>query len=248
MKRTILSREQAAWLTRTFDANRARYAGFTMMADDAGSDDGGGDQGGSSDDGGDDDKGGAGDDSGDAARGFPANTPVADMTAEQQAAYWRTQSQKHEGRNKDLLAITGGRYGDDLRNELAAAEAARRDKLSADERAVEDARAQAREEATREFGPRSVRAAFNLLLGDMPQQERDAEIDLLDLSKFLNSDGDVDTDKVRRLADKIAPADKGQGNQPRNYGQGKHTRGQTSGVAAGAEMYAAGRNKSTTNS
>ena len=28
--------------------------------------------------------------------GFPLNTPVADMAAEQQAAYWRTQARKHE--------------------------------------------------------------------------------------------------------------------------------------------------------
>lgn len=244
MKRTILSPAQAAWLAGTIETNRARYAGFKMMADDASGDDSG-DGGGDSGDGG----AGSGDDKAggsDASRDFPANTPVANMTPEQQAAYWRTQAQKHEGRNKDLLAITGGKYGDELKNVLDAGEQARRDKLSADERALEDARRTTREEVAREYGPRSVRAAFDLLLGDMPEQDRNAEIDLLDLSKFLTSDGSVDTDKVRRLAAKIAPADKGQGNQQRNYGQGKHGAGQSTGLAAGADMYAAGRKKSTT--
>lgn len=35
-------------------------------------------------------------------RGYPENTPVADMTAEQQAAYWRTHARKHEDRLKAI--------------------------------------------------------------------------------------------------------------------------------------------------
>lgn len=240
MKRNLLTPAQAAWLAQTMVRNTAQYGGFTMMADDADAGDGAGDEGSS-----DKDKGAA-DTSGD--KGFPADTPVAEMKPEEQAAYWRAQAQKHEGRNKEILGITGGKYGDDLRNLLAEADTARREKMTADERAIEDAKRQAREETTREYGPRSVRAAFDLLLGDMPEQERNDEIDLLDLSKFLKQNGDVDTAKVRQFAQKIAPPVKDEGTQRRNYGQGSHTRGQSSGVAAGAEMYAAGRKKSTTNS
>src|SRR5215218_296038 len=34
----------------------------------------------------------------DPAGGFPADTPVTEMTTEQQAAYWKHQSRKHEER------------------------------------------------------------------------------------------------------------------------------------------------------
>ena len=44
------------------------------------------------------DEGGAGDESKEPA--YPKGTPVAEMTAEQQAAYWQAQSRKHEGRAK----------------------------------------------------------------------------------------------------------------------------------------------------
>ncbi|WP_141703731.1 hypothetical protein [Planobispora rosea] len=35
-------------------------------------------------------------------RGYPENTPVADMTAEQQAAYWKAHARKHEDRLKAI--------------------------------------------------------------------------------------------------------------------------------------------------
>jgi len=37
---------------------------------------------------------------GDTDTGFPAGTPVADMTAEQQVAYWKDKARKHEERNR----------------------------------------------------------------------------------------------------------------------------------------------------
>lgn len=186
--------------------------------------------------------------SGESAKGFPANTPVADMTPEQQAAYHLHQSRKHEDRAKGWQSAFPGKTAAEIKAIVDAAEANRRNTLTLDEKTIEDAKNQAREEATREYGPKSVRAAFDLLLGDMPEQERNDEIDLLDLSKFLKENGDVDTAKVRQFAQKIAPPVKDEGTQRRNYGQGKHTHGQSSGMAAGADMYAASRNKSTTNS
>lgn len=38
--------------------------------------------------------------------GFPDKTPVADMPAEQQAAYWRHQSKRHESRSLKALGFT----------------------------------------------------------------------------------------------------------------------------------------------
>ncbi len=181
-------------------------------------------------------------------KGFPANTPVAEMTPQQRDAYNAHMRERNRETARQWRAVTGERTPQQLADDLAELDRLRTASLTDSERAIEDAKRQAREETTREYGPRSVRAAFDLLLGDMPEQERNDEIDLLDLSKFLKQNGDVDTAKVRQFAQKIAPPVKDEGTQRRNYGQGSHTRGQSSGVAAGAEMYAAGRKKSTTNS
>lgn len=178
-------------------------------------------------------------------KGFPENTPVKDMTIEQRAAYYEHQARKHEDRNKDLLKITGGKYGNDLKALLDERENLLKDKLTDSERAIEDAKSQVRDEVTREFGPKSVRTAFELLLSDMDEQERNDAIDLLDLTKFLNDAGDVDTAKVRKFADTLtAPADKDAGNQRQDYGAGRRGHQAKSGVAAGADLYATSRKKS----
>lgn len=242
MKRNLLTPAQAAWLAETIERNRAQFAGWSMDAsggdgDGSGSGDGTpGDGGTGSNQGGDT-----------AADGFPANTPVDQMTADQQAAYYRHQARKHEDRNKELLRLTGGKYGDDLKAVFDELENLRDEKRTDGEKAVEEARRTAREEVTREYGPKSVRTAFELLLGDMPEQDRNAEIELLDLSKFLTDSGDVDTAKVRSHAEKIAPADKGQGNQRHDFGAGRRGAGPAkTGLSAGAELYAARKKSSTT--
>ena len=176
-------------------------------------------------------------------KGFPPNTPVAEMKPAEQAAYWRTQAQKHEGRNKELLGITGGKYGADLKAALDERERLLDSQRTDSEKAVEAAKREAAEAVAREYGPKSVRAAFNLLLGDMPQQDREAEIELLRLEKFLTADGEVDTDKVRQKAASIAPSVK---DRRHDYGQGRRGPATApSGVAAGADRFAAKRNKST---
>lgn len=181
--------------------------------------------------------------------GYPANTPVERMTPDQQAAYYRHQARKHEDRNKDLLRLTGGKFGDDLKAVFDELETLRDEKRTDSEKAVEEARRTAREEVTRDYGPKSVRTAFELLLGDMPEEDRNAEIELLDLSKFLTDSGDVDTAKVRSHAEKIAPADKGQGNQRHDFGAGRRGAGPAkTGISAGADLYAARKKSSTTNS
>lgn len=174
--------------------------------------------------------------------GFPKDTPVAQMKPQEQAAYHLHQSRKHEGRSKEWQAAFDGKTAAEVKAEL---EALRREKLSDQEKAVEDAKKEAREAATREHGPKSVRAAFELLLGDMPQDDRDAEIDVLDLSKFLNDDGDVDTAKVRKAAEKLNPAVKAPHQQRvRNWPNGDRRTDKSSGVKAGRDLYA-DRRKST---
>lgn len=182
--------------------------------------------------------------------GFPAGTPVDQMASDQQAAYYRHQARKHEDRNKDLLKLTGGKYGDDLKADLDELATLRQSRMTDGEKAVEDAKRTAREDAQREFGPRMARIAFDAALAHIEDDDERSElIDTLNLNSVLTDEGDVDTAKVRRIVTKIAPADKGQGNERHDFGAGRRGVGAVkTGVSAGADLFAARKKSSTTNS
>jgi hypothetical protein len=54
-----------------------------------------------------------------ADKGYPANTSISDMTDGQKAAYFEERSRIEENRRKELLTLTGGKYGDALKADLA---------------------------------------------------------------------------------------------------------------------------------
>lgn len=166
---------------------------------------------------------------------FPPDTAKADMKPEERLAYDAFQSRKHEGRSREWHEAFGGKTAAQVKEEL---ESLRREKLSDHEKAVEDAKKTGREEAVGEYAPKAVKTALKLLLGDMPDAEKEAEIELLDLRKFITESGDVDTDKVRRAAEKISPPAGTAGQQRlRNYGAGDRRTDKSSGVAAGRDLY-----------
>lgn len=232
-----LPRHLSDWLRDTMVRNRSLFQGWTMEIDpDAGNGGGNGD--------GDDPSGGDPDN----GRGFPDNTPVDQMTVEQQAAYHRHQARRHEDRNKELLRITGGRYGDDLRADLDELARLREQGLTNAERAVAEARREA-ETATRtavaaEFATKLVRAEFRAALAHVDGDRRDQIIEGLNLSAYVTDGGEVDTDKVNAYATTIAPADKGEGAP--DYGAGRRRTPTKTGVAAGAEMFAQSRTRTST--
>lgn len=199
----------------------------------AGSNDNGGQggSGGTSSDSGSGGQGGAGQQQqqGGSDKGFPDNTPVAEMTAAQQTAYWKHQAQRHEGRNRELLAITGGKFGDDLKAIIDEHSQLKQATLTESEKAIEAAKAQTRAELASE----NVRAAFDLVLpDDMPAEKKQQALEVLNLAAFLTSDGRVDTAKVKTHAAALAPAkDNGQQQHTRDWGGGRR---ETSGAPLGA--------------
>ena len=194
----------------------------------------GGNNGGSGGDTGGDDKGGNGD------LGFPKDTPVAQMKPEEQAAYWRHQAKKHEGRATAYHQAVGGKSADDVKAELEAAAELRRQNQTEHERALEDARVQGKREASLSAARMALELATGHVAGD-EKNDRSGVLDTLDMSKLLTEAGDVDTGKVRSLAAQLAPADKDQGTG-RDLGGGPRgsTRTKT-GVAAGSELFRASR-------
>ena len=216
-----LSTADRAWLANTFAANRSRFAGWSMVdepdaaavaaaaaAEKAATDKAAEDAATAK----------AAADAAAKATGFPANTPVAEMTPAQQAAYHQHQSRKHEGRAKDWASAFPGKTAAEIKTIVDKAEADRRNTLTLDDKTLEDAKAEARKSAFAELGPKAVKSAFDLLLGDMPDKDKAEHIETLDLSKFLTDDNEVDTAKVRANVARITP-DKGRG-QGRDYGQG----------------------------
>lgn len=177
---------------------------------------------------------------------FPAATPRADMTPAQQIAYDAFHGRKHENRAKEWAQAFPGKTAAEIKTIVDAAEATRRNTLTLDDKTLEDARADATAKALADAGLKAVRSAFNLLLGDMPKEQRDAELEMLDLGKFITTDGEVDTDKVRTAVKRIKP-DKGQDGQQhqrRDYGQGSRGGSAPGGsVAAIMEQRRADREK-----
>jgi hypothetical protein len=190
--------------------------------------------------------------SGDAddADGFPANTPIAEMTAKQQAAYWKAQARKHEDRVKGMSDYDKYKDAFDEYQRLIAAS------QTEQEKAVAEARRQGRAEALAETGGQLVeqwvRAAA---AGRLAEESVTALLAGLDRSRFLHDNGGVDTDKVYQFVGSIAPAaapvaPDGQGvpvnpaqppvtaAPPRvpDFGQGTPSSARPSGLAAGREI------------
>ena len=165
-------------------------------------------------------------------KGFPDNTPVAEMKPEEQAAYHRFQSRKHEDRAKGWADAFPGKTAAEIKAIVDAAEAARRNTLTLDEKTLEDERAKVRKETLAELGPKAVASAFNLLLpSDMPDKEKAEILEDLNLSKFLNDDNEVNTAKVKAHVDRIAGPAKGPGSA-RDFGQGRRGNSAPAGSVA----------------
>jgi hypothetical protein len=132
---------------------------------------------------------------------YPENTALAAMTLEQQAEYWRHKARKHEDRVKaqsdyDQLKETAEKY-------QKLVEQSQTDH----EKAVAEARRQGHAAALAEAGGQLVeqwvRAAA---AGRLAEESVNALLLGLDRSRFLHTNGGVDTDKVYALVSSIAPA------------------------------------------
>jgi hypothetical protein len=169
-------------------------------------------------------EGGDGGDDGDGDLGYPAETRISDMTAEQQVAYWKAQSQKHEKRASKFKDLTPESLAE-LREKADAHDALQHELMSDHEKALEEARAAARAEVAAEFLPQLVHAKFETASAGRLQGDQLAKILApVDLSKFV-TDGQVDAAKVAAYIDDVAPAalDPRRGPSPFGLGRPPHT-------------------------
>ncbi|GAA3510010.1 hypothetical protein GCM10022234_00220 [Aeromicrobium panaciterrae] len=168
-------------------------------------------------------------------RGYPADTPVAEMTLEQQVAYHKYHSQKHEKRAKKLGDVTLEKYAEDM----AELERLRQATLSDSEKAIEAARTEGRQAAQAETNLKVIKAHVDAFLEarNVDRTTISDTLEALNFEKFVK-DGDVDTDKLHSVLTSLVPdAGKGGGRWP-DTGQGKRGgTAKTKGVAAGRDLY-----------
>lgn len=175
--------------------------------------------------------------------GFPKDTPVADMKPTEQAAYHLHQSRKHEDRNKEMQKALGGKTAAEVQKDLEELATLRAAAMTDNEKAVAAATTEGRRAASLELAPQF----FDVALSHIDEERRKVLISNIDLSKVITETGSVDTDKVKTIAESLAPADTG-GDKPRirNFGAGDRRTDQTSGVAAGRSLFQERRGKKTT--
>lgn len=176
--------------------------------------------------------------------GYPKDTPVADMKPAEQTAYWQHQARKHEDRNKEWQRAVGGKTAAEIAAERQELATLRTEKMTDGEKAVNEAKLAGRREASLALAPQ----LFGVALRHVDEDRRKVLIENTDLSRVINEDGSIDTDKVQSIAEALAPAGTDGERTPRirNFGGGDRRTDKTSGVAAGREAYRERRGKKST--
>lgn len=188
-------------------------------------------------------------------RGFPEGTALEQMTSEQQAAYWKYHSRKHEDEAKAYRGL--GMTADEIKDLKARADKQAYDLSTEHEKKVADAKKEADAAARAETMPEVISAKLEAAAARAGVSEEDLAkvLQFADTSKLLGTDGKVDTDKVKAFIDTIAPATgnqqlrhgpstRGHGNSSSSSGSGKTKAGSVAEVMA--ERRAARAAKATT--
>lgn len=159
-------------------------------------------------------------------RGFPANTPIKDMTPDQQAAYWKF----HDRQKSNLLDKYQGITPEQALQWKQEAEQRAREQMTPSEQALEDARTQAQaaaaEAAAQQWAPQLAEAIVSQFVTD--DNARPAVMAGLNPMSFVK-DGKFDKDALIGHLTGLAAAfggvtsgDGGGGQQqqpPRQWGQ-----------------------------
>jgi hypothetical protein len=178
--------------------------------------------------------------------GFPADTKPEDMEPEEQVAYWKHRARRSEKDARKLGDVDPDQYAKDQ----AELERLRRESMSDREKELADAEARGRQAATKDLGPKMVRAAFSAAIGDIEDDDEAKAIQdtigALDLAAFITDDGDVDAARVKTVAARITGGTAmGSSGPSSDYGGGRRQSSKPSGIDAGAEMFEISRKRKT---
>jgi hypothetical protein len=137
---------------------------------------------------------------------YPASTPVADMTPDQAAEYWREKAQKHEKLWRDVKSTDLAEAKRQLKALERERDGLRQASMTEQEKAVATAVAEARTSTLREIGTHLVVAEFRAQAAGRLTPEQVAELtEDLDMTKYLTESGEVDAERVAKKVDALAP-------------------------------------------
>lgn len=172
--------------------------------------------------------------------GFPKDTPLVEMSTEQQLAYWKHHARKHEG-----TANARADY-DQQKADAEKWRKAQEDNKAPDQKILDDAKREAADAARREeqakLAPRLVKAEFKAAAaGKLSKELLDAFLEDVNHGVYLKDDGELDTEKIQKRVDALAPAGTQQRERKANHQGYRPTDGATS-VTNGRDLFAS-RNK-----
>lgn len=145
--------------------------------------------------------------------GFPADTPLVEMTGEQREAYWKYQSRKHEDTKKSLEKVLGDLKPEDITRlqEIEGKYNTLVESSSQEQTDHADALAQAKEQGAAEERKKFAPTLLDLEIRDLLGERYDADrlktlLPALNIDTFFNAEGEVDGDAVKGCFDTLFPA------------------------------------------
>lgn len=133
----------------------------------------------------------------DAANGFPSDTPIEQMTADQQVAYWKHKARKHENENKSKADYDQLKADSDELAKLKLASASDQDKAVAE--AAEKARREGEAIGADRYLKEAVKARFQALTGKS-DEEVEAAFGHVDAGSFRDDKGEIDLEALKTFA------------------------------------------------
>lgn len=144
-------------------------------------------------------------------KGFPDATPVAEMSTEQQLAYHRYHSRKHESGERELQRRQAD--FDKFKADSAELTQLKTANATAEEKALEDARREGENIGAERYLKDAVKGRFQGITGK-PDDEVNTIFEHVDPSTFTNDQGDIDAEKLRKYADTFGKPDTGGDHDP----------------------------------
>ena len=166
---------------------------------------------------------------GESDKGFPADTPLSEMSVEQREAYWKDKARKHEQRANERADY------DDLKAKADRLDEIERENESEKDKAVREAREEAVRDALSGVHQQTVQAMARMALRarGVKDEEITSFVTETNLSAFVSDDGQVDDERLLARVDRYAGTAGGQQRWP---GTGQDRRGGAT-RESGSDLY-----------
>lgn len=151
--------------------------------------------------------------------GYPKDTPIAEMSDKEQAAYWKNSARKHEGRVKGLV---GERTPEEVKKDLEELAELKKAQQTPAEQQLTEAREQGKKEAISAERTKAATAIFRGALEANGVSGDDLEeiATNFNVAGYITDDG-VDTTKITNFAKRFSSGKDTTQQRRRDFGGGQ---------------------------